>query len=66
MNHKFKEFQLMVEALGEDATELQVERLVSWVISNLPRNMWKTAALNAMGVGDAYYLISERCGECRV
>ena len=57
---------LMAEVIGKDATEAQVQRLVEWVIDNIPRTQWKTAALNLIDCGDAYYLISGRCGECGV
>lgn len=63
---KLQQLMLIAETVGSDATESQVQRLVDWVVDNLPRQQWKTAALNLMGCGDAYYLISERCGECGV
>ncbi len=66
MNTQMEKLQLMVDALGDDATESQVQRLIEWVVHNLPKSLWKTAAINMIDVGDAYYLISERCGECRV
>ena len=64
--NQLQKLMLMAEAVGNDATESQVQRLVEWVVDNLPRHQWKTAALNLMDCGDAYYLISERCGECGV
>lgn len=64
--NKLQQLMLMAEAIGNGATESQVQRLVEWVVDNLPRHQWKTAALNLMDCGDAYYLISERCGECGV
>lgn len=63
---QMQKLMLMAAAVGDDATDAQVHRLVEWVVDNLPRNQWKTAALNLMSCGDAYYLISERCGECGV
>jgi len=63
---QLQKLMLMAEAVGNDATESQAQRLVEWVVDNLPRHQWKTAALNLIGCGDAYYLISERCGECGV
>lgn len=64
--NQLQKLMLMAEAVGDDATEAQVQRLVEWVVDNLPRHQWKTAALNLMSCGDACYLISERCGECGV
>ena len=64
--NQLQKLMLMAEAVGSDATESQVQRLVEWVVDNMPHQQWKTAALNLMGCGDAYYLISERCGECGV
>lgn len=63
---QLQKLMLMAAAVGDDATESQVHHLIEWVIDNLPRDQWKTAALNLMNCGDAYYLISERCGECCV
>ena len=64
--NQLQKLMLMAEAVGNDATEPQVQRLVEWVVDNLPRHQWKTAALNLMDCGDSYYLISERCVECGV
>lgn len=64
--NQLQKLQIMRDAIGEDATEPQVQRLVEWVIDNLPRQQWKAAANYLLDCGDAYYLISERCGECGV
>lgn len=64
--NQLQKLQMMADAIGDDATESQVHRLVEWVIHNLPRAQWKAAANYLLDCGDAYYLISERCGECGV
>lgn len=64
--NQLQKLQIMRDAIGEDATDAQVQRLVEWVIHNLPRQQWKAAANYLLDCGDAYYLISERCGECGV
>lgn len=64
--NQLQKLQIMIDAIGEDATESQVQRLVEWVVANLPKHQWKSAANYLADCGDAYYLISERCGECGV
>lgn len=64
--NRFEKFLLMVEALGDKATDEQGDRLLSWVIQNLPRSQWGDAAVNAIGVGDFYTDMRERMGECGV
>ena len=63
---QFKKFMLMVEAIGENATQEQADRLESWIIDNLPRTQWADAAINAISIGDIYTNMRERMAECGV
>lgn len=55
-----------VEALGSDATESQCERLVEWVIDNIPFYFWADAAETVLvmdGPTSVYSSLRERVGE---
>jgi hypothetical protein len=64
--NQFQKFLMMVEALGDNASQEQAERLESWVIDNLPRTQWADAAINAISIGDFYTNMRERMAECGV
>lgn len=63
---KFNEFKTMVDALGDDATERQGQRLIEWVVENLPRDRWGDAACYAIEIPNFYYYMRERMAECGV
>jgi len=63
---QFQKFLLMVEAIGDNATQEQADRLLSWVVHNLPRSQWGDAAVNAIGIGGIYTDLRERMAECGV
>lgn len=61
---QFQKFLLMVEAIGDNATQEQAERLECWVVNNLARDEWASAAINAVSVGDFYTNMRMRMAEC--
>lgn len=61
---QFQKFLLMVEAIGDYATQEQAERLECWVVDNLTRDEWASAAINAISVGDFYTNMRMRMAEC--
>lgn len=63
---KHNEFLAMVDALGDDATARQGQRLVGWIVRNLPRDQWGGAAACAISVPGVYTAIRERMAECGV
>jgi hypothetical protein len=63
---QIQKFMLMVEALGDNPTQEQAERLESWMIDNIPRAQWADAAINAIHIGDIYTNMRERMAECGV
>ena len=63
---QLQKFLLMVDAIGDNATQEQVERLLSWTVHNLPRSQWGIAASCAVSVGDFYTDMRERMAECGV
>ena len=63
---RLQKFLLMVDAIGDNATQDQVERLLSWTIQNLPKDQWGIAANCAVSVGEFYTAVRERMAECGV
>lgn len=59
---KFNEFLAMVDALGDDATERQKQRLVEWIVHNLPRHEWEHAA-SVCCLPGVYTIIRQRMAE---
>ena len=66
MSLEFEEFLARADALGENPTKEQVEALLSWAIEHLDQREWASAQFHAHNVGDFYYLMSERMGECGI
>ena len=64
--NQIQKFMLMVEALGDNPTQEQAERVESWMIDNIPRTQWVDAAINAIHIGDIYTNMRERMAECGV
>ena len=52
-----------IEALGNSATNEQVERFVDWVIKNVPQAYWGFAKNEATTIRGAYTELSMRMGE---
>lgn len=52
-----------IEALGNSATNEQVDRFVDWVIKNVPKAYWGFAKNEATMIRGAYTELSMRMGE---
>ena len=52
-----------IEALGNSATNEQVERFVDWIIKNVPQAHWGFAKNEATMIRGAYTELSMRMGE---
>jgi hypothetical protein len=63
---QLQKFLLMLDAIGDNATQEQVDRLLSWTVHNLPKDQWGIAAGCAVSVGEFYTDIRERMAECGV
>ena len=63
---QLEKFMMMVDALGDNPTQEQAERLESWMIHNIPRTQWADTAINAIHIGDIYTNMRERMSECGV
>lgn len=59
-------FEERVEAVGSDATQSQCDRLVDWVICNVPQDLWGTAAETVLlmdGPDSVYADLRQRISE---
>jgi len=56
-----------IEALGDEPTERQCQRLAEWVVMNFDRDNWGAASFLCLdhGLSDVYAIMSERRAECR-